>query len=88
MLEKLLRLLSEGGAHSLAELARALGVSEELLRPMIADLVRLGYLHPVAAGCQGNCAECPLLRRSPGGCEHLWALTAKGKEAGLSEQPG
>lgn len=60
MLEELLRRLAEGGTHSLSELARELGVSERLLRQMIEDLARRGYLRLVADGCETHCAGCPL----------------------------
>lgn len=81
MLEELLRRVASGGAYSLAELAQELGMSEELLKPMIQDLARLGYLRPVAVGCQGTCAKCPLLERSDNDnrCKQIWELTAKGE---------
>jgi predicted ArsR family transcriptional regulator len=79
MLEELLRRLAEGGTYNLSELARELGVGEELLRQMIEDLVRRGYLRPVAGNCQGQCAGCPLAETCAiGGPTRVWALTERG----------
>jgi hypothetical protein len=86
VLEQLLRLLIEGGAHTPAQLARQLGVSQGLLEPMLADLGRLGYLrrapHLTCQAPPGEstpCAGCPLggtcAVGRPGG--QLWALTDK-----------
>jgi predicted GNAT family acetyltransferase len=47
MVQRLLELVAEGGAHSYADLAEGLGVSEGLLGQMIEDLARMGYLRPV-----------------------------------------
>jgi predicted ArsR family transcriptional regulator len=69
MLEELLRRIAEGGTHSLSELAHKLGVSEELLRQMIEDLTRRGYLRLVA----GTCAV--------GSAGQVWSLTDKGERA-------
>jgi len=78
-LEELLRQIAEGGTHNLSELARELGVGEELLKQMIEDLVRRGYLRPVAGDCQGHCAGCPLAKTCTiGGPTRVWALTERG----------
>jgi DNA-binding Lrp family transcriptional regulator len=79
MLDQLLRNLAQGGAHSYADLTRALGVSEELLQQMIEDLVRMGYLRPVGADCQAKCEDCPVAGVCAiGGRGHVWGLTEKG----------
>jgi hypothetical protein len=81
MLEKLLKLLAEGGVHSYEDLEKGLSVSQPLLEMMIEDLARRGYLRPVGSGCDGRCAGCSI-----GGCcitgpGHLWVLTEKGTRA-------
>jgi predicted ArsR family transcriptional regulator len=86
MLEDLLRLLAGGGTHTPESLARALGVSRDMVGRMIADLVRLGYLRAAEGGCETQCAGCP----SAGVCtvgspQQIWALTDKGR-AGASPQ--
>jgi len=79
MLEELLQRITRGGTHNLSELARELGVSRELLRQMIEDLVRMGYLRPVADRCEAHCAGCPLAGTcAVGGPTRVWALTEKG----------
>jgi len=79
MLQRLLELVAQGGVHSYTDLARQLGVSEELLGQMIEDLVRMGYLRPVDSHCQSQCAGCSLAKTCAiGGPTRVWALTEKG----------
>ena len=54
----LLRLLSDGGLHSVTELARRLGLSEPLVAAMVADLDRRGYLAAVGDACGTACVGC------------------------------
>jgi predicted ArsR family transcriptional regulator len=78
-LQRLLELVAEGGLRSYADLARELGVSEELVGQMIEDLARRGYLRPVAGNCEGHCAGCPLAETCAiGGPTRVWALTEGG----------
>ena len=80
MLEELLRWIAEEGTYNLSELARELGVGEELLRQMIEDLARRGYLRPVAGDCQSQCTGCPLAETCAiGSSTRVWALTEKGR---------
>src|SRR5512136_2359124 len=82
MLEKILRAVSAGGVHSVRELARQLDVSEELLETMLDQLVRMGYLKPLAAACSGHCHNCP----ETGSCcvgnssGRAWVVTASGQK--------
>ena len=76
MLEHLLSLVGQGGVHSYADLARQLDVSEELLEQMLQDVARMGYLRPVADGCEVHCADCPLAETcTSGGPTRVWTLT-------------
>lgn len=78
MLE-VLRTVAQGGVHSQRELARQLGVSEEMLGQMLEDLARMGYLKPVAGGCDGRCVTCPLAKTCAIGTPmRVWTLTVKG----------
>jgi hypothetical protein len=82
VLEQLLKTVSEGGVHSYTELARSLGVSEELLEQMVEDLVRLGYLEPVGGVCSSTCEGCPMGGLcAVGGRGQAWTLTSKGSRA-------
>lgn len=80
---QLLQLLGEGGIRSTAELARRLNVSEGLIGLMTDDLMRRGYLAPLAADCDTGCASCGLaaacgtLTKSP----PILTLTEKGRRA-------
>lgn len=89
MLEEVLRRIAKGGTYSLSGLARELGVGEELLRQMIEDLVRMGYLRPVAGDCEGHCAGCSLAEIcAVGSPTRVWALTERGaKIAGEPSPP-
>jgi hypothetical protein len=82
VLTELLQRVAGGGVHSVAGLAREFDVSEELLKQMTADLLRMGYLGPVSDGCGERCDACP----AAGGCSiarpsSVWALTEKGMRA-------
>lgn len=86
MLIRLLRAIAEArGSTNQAELARKLDVSEALVATMFSDLVRMGYLTEVRAGCEaGACSGCSA--RNTRGCSepakaHLWALTPVGRSA-------
>jgi hypothetical protein len=81
MLEKLLQLIAEGGIHSYDDLTRRLSISTPLLEAALEELSRLGYLHPVSAKCDGQCAGCPLGGCSVAGAGRLWSLTPKGARA-------
>ena len=87
MLNQLLRMLSEGGVHTPAELANRLDVTESLVDQMLVDLSRMGYLRSISGGaCQtlpgddtGPCGDCPL-SSACAVCEprtQVWALTQK-----------
>ena len=79
-MQRLLELVAQGGVRSHADLARKLGVSEDLVGQMIEDLARRGYLRPVAGECQSQCTGCPLAETcAVGGPARVWALTEKGR---------
>ena len=82
MLEELLRRIAAGGTHSLSDLAHKLGVSEELLRQMIEDLTRRGYLRLVTGCCADRCAGCSLAGTcAVSSAGQIWSLTDKGERA-------
>ena len=91
MLVDLLNLLAAGGVRPISELARDLGVSEELTQLMVIDLVQRGYLRSLDADCRSHCAACPLTNAcARGGMVRTWALTQKGARliGGSNEQAG
>jgi len=81
MLEKLLKLVAEGGAHSYEDLMERLSVSQGMLEAMLEDLARLGYLSAVSDSCEGHCAGCSIGKCSVTGSGRLWSLTEKGATA-------
>jgi hypothetical protein len=84
VLEQLLKAIGEGGAHSQSELARSLGVGEDLLAQMVEDLVRMGHLELVGGACTSGCTDCPMGDLcAVGGHGRIWTLTEKGRRAAL-----
>ena len=78
VLKRLLQTLQGGGTHTVAELARELGVSEALVELMIEDLVRMGHLAVATGSCGGRCAGCSLAKACAiGGSSRIWTLTEK-----------
>ena len=82
MLKELLRIMAKGQTYSHADLARRLRVSGGLVKQMLEDLSRQGYLEPLSTACAGGCYGCA----SAGACNmmqpvKIWTLTEKGREA-------
>lgn len=83
MLIELLQIVERGGIQSPQQLADELGVSPSLVVAMLDDLVRIGYLEPLAGGCSsdacGNCSA-PCLGQASGNAA-AWVLTVRGSKA-------
>jgi hypothetical protein len=85
VLNEFLRLLNSGGLYAMDELARQLGVSQELVASMVDGLAQRGYLAGLDDACgTGGCTSCGLV----GACHtagaprpRLLALTEKGRRA-------
>jgi len=58
VLKELLELLKAGGTHRVADLARELETTPELVRAMLDALARMGYLKPMGETCSDKCATC------------------------------
>jgi hypothetical protein len=78
VLEKLLRIVAEGGIRSCEDLAGHLSIPQPLLETMVEELARLGYLRAVGDECGGHCAGCSIGGCSVAGSGRLWTLTGKG----------
>jgi hypothetical protein len=81
---RLLGALAEGGIHPIANLARRLDVSEELVRALAEELARRGYLQAAGDDCGAGCRGCALsagCAPGEGPAVPLFALTAKGRRA-------
>ena len=88
---RLLGVLAEGGIYPTTNLARRLGVSQELVTTMAEELARHGYLQAAGDDCGTGCHGCAL----SGGCapgegpaaplfahmQCFFLLTAKGRRA-------
>jgi DNA-binding transcriptional MocR family regulator len=96
MLERLLRMLAEGGTRTPTQLANQLGVSQSLVEQMLADLSRMGYLRPIdglscrapSDGESTPCSGCPAKSACSVGepAGQVWALTHK-RPAALQTRP-
>lgn len=60
MLNRLLELLRTGGTRRVADLARELGTTPELVEMMLEDLCRMGHLKRVRGECGEKCSSCPM----------------------------
>jgi DNA-binding Lrp family transcriptional regulator len=81
MLNELLDLLREGGTRRIADLARELDTTPELVETMLEDLARMGYVRHVAYQCSERCSTCSMSQMcaaggpSPeGGNGRIWTL--------------
>lgn len=82
MLNKLLELLQSGGTHRVADLARALDATPELVEAMLDDLMRMGYLRQIGGECGRSCAGCSLAGLCAAGDRgRVWGLTERGANA-------
>ena len=62
MIERLLLILTRGGAITLDQIARELDATPEMIAPLIDYLERLGRLKPIGENCDTACAGCTLAR--------------------------
>jgi hypothetical protein len=85
MLSQLLEVLGAGGTHRVADLARELETTPELVEVMLEDLTRMGYLKLVGEECAEGCAACPLAGRCAVGAPSLGA--GGGRVWALAEGP-
>jgi hypothetical protein len=76
MLNQLLELLRSGGTRRVADLARELDTTTELVELMLEDLHRMGHLKRVEGRCGEVCASCSMSGLCAAGTTgHLWTLT-------------
>jgi hypothetical protein len=78
MLNYILKRMAAGDVERLSDLARELNVRDELVKQMIEDLERMGYLRRIAGGCDNGCSHCS----SSSDCTshefgQAWTLTEK-----------
>lgn len=79
MLERLLELLRAGGTRRVVDLAHELDTTPALVKMMLKDLARMGYLKQVSAECGGGCGGCSLAGLcAAGDGGRVWTLTEQG----------
>ncbi|TET49727.1 MAG: MarR family transcriptional regulator [Anaerolineales bacterium] len=75
MLNQLLALLREGGTRSIADLARELDATPQLVEAMLEQLAAQGYLARVENGCDRQCGSCPVEKAcATGDGGRVWSL--------------
>jgi hypothetical protein len=75
MLNQLLELLRSGGTRRVADLAREMDTTPELVELMLEDLCRIGHLKQVEGGCGEACASCSMSGLCAAGSSgQLWTL--------------
>ena len=82
LLERLLRLLRDGGMRSTSDLAREMETSPALVEAMLEDLARRGYLRTLEGHCTEHCQACPLQAAcTVAGAGRVWSFTGEALEA-------
>ena len=80
MLNRLLEMLREGSVRRVADLARELETTPELIEMMLEDLCRKGYLGRAEGACGEGCGSCSMTGMCAAGSGgKLWSLTEKGE---------
>jgi hypothetical protein len=62
MFDKLMTRLKRGGTLTVAEMARELDTTPEVVAGMIDHMVHMGQLHPMKVSCDQACNQCLLVR--------------------------
>jgi predicted ArsR family transcriptional regulator len=62
MLDRLLALLKRGGTVTIAQMARELDTSPEMVSGMIEHMTRQGWLRSMSASCDSACSACTFAR--------------------------
>jgi len=89
MLRELLREIASGRAISLKDLAHNFGLEERMVRTMVEELEKMGYLYSRPLECPAQCEGCPLNATCKVvGVEKIWFLTEKGQKAIEEENHG
>jgi predicted ArsR family transcriptional regulator len=83
VLQQILRLISQRGVDRQDQLAMQLGVSDELVAEMLAQLAKRGYLTEAELCATGTACESCGLSQACGATRALriWSLTDKGLRA-------
>ncbi len=80
MIERLLELMRTGGTWRVDDLARTLDTTPGLVRVILEDLARRGYLKPLVNACDAKCSGCALAKNctsSAPATGMLWTITGK-----------
>lgn len=81
MLRKVLRQILQEGAVIYGDISSRLDIPEPLIRQMVWELERLGYLKPVFQGCSEHaCAGCPMKCGTSTSLNKTFVLTSKGRD--------
>jgi len=76
LIKEVLEMISKENLATPTMLAQQLNVSQSLVKMMLADLERAGYIRPVADD-GSRCASCGIRERCKTPAPHLWVRTDK-----------
>jgi len=80
MLREVLRRIVDENALVYRDISSSLEIPESLVRQMVWELQRLGYLSPAFQGCSDNgCSGCPMKCGTATSLNRAFVLTAKGE---------
>ena len=83
MIDRLLELLRAGGTHRVSDIAGSLETTPQLVKAMLDELGRMGYLRQLGAQCGQGCDVCPIVGMCTAEASgRVWTLTEKGSPKG------
>ena len=78
----MLRLLAGGTVHTFAQLAAELSLDQALVKQMLLDLERAGYVQTITGCAEGQCRSCDLQGLCAlGQQQRVWIVTEKSSRA-------
>lgn len=86
MLTELLARLRAGGVRRVADLARELDTTPEMVELMLEELARLGYLRSLEQHCGAACESCRLSGLCAAGGGRVWMLAEGDGGSGRQEK--
>ena len=85
-MEHLLSIIGSGRFSSVVNAAEEMRIAPEIVRVLIEDLTRMGYLRKAESsigqkcGCGSSCRRCPVSCGSGSRDIPIWELTTSGKK--------
>ena len=79
MLRRAWERIAGGGTWTVGTLAKELGTTPAMVRAMVEELARRGYLRAASSSCGESCASCSISKGCVrGGVGELWTVSDEG----------